>query len=70
MLCGHCIGQVYTIYLTIPVSLYQFIWLIMTRCQFPLQLAQIFFVVVTVLPAKSDSDVMFCLQSYRGFIIY
>ena len=23
----------------------------------------------TVLPAKSDSDVMFCLQSYYGFII-
>ena len=22
----------------------------------------------TVLPAKSDSDVMFCLQSYQGFI--
>ena len=25
--------------------------------------------VATVLPAKSDSDVMFCLQSYQGFII-
>ena len=24
---------------------------------------------VTVLPAKSDSDVMFCLQSYQGLII-
>ena len=24
---------------------------------------------VTVLPAKSDSDVIFCLQSYEGFII-
>ena len=24
---------------------------------------------VTVLPAKSHSDVMFCLQSYKGFII-
>ena len=23
----------------------------------------------TVLPAKSDSDVMFCLQSYKGLII-
>ena len=23
----------------------------------------------TVLPAKSDSDVMFCLQSYQEFII-
>ena len=23
----------------------------------------------TVLPAKSDSNVMFCLQSYQGFII-
>ena len=23
----------------------------------------------TVLPAKSDSDVMFCLQSYQGLII-
>ena len=23
----------------------------------------------TVLPAKSDSDVMFCLQSYEGLII-
>ena len=23
----------------------------------------------TVLPAKSDSNVMFCLQSYSGFII-
>ena len=22
-----------------------------------------------VLPAKSDSDVMFCLQSYQGFMI-
>ena len=22
----------------------------------------------TILPAKSDSDVMFCLQSYQGFI--
>ena len=26
-------------------------------------------VVTTVLPAKSDSDVMFCLQSYQGRII-
>ena len=25
--------------------------------------------IVTVLPAKSDSDVMFCLQSYQGLII-
>ena len=25
--------------------------------------------VSTVLPAKSDSDVMFCLQSYQGLII-
>ena len=24
---------------------------------------------LTVLPAKSDSGVMFCLQSYQGFII-
>ena len=24
---------------------------------------------VTVLPAKSESDVMFCLQSYQGLII-
>ena len=24
----------------------------------------------TVLPARSDSDVMFCLQSYLGLIIY
>ena len=23
----------------------------------------------TVLPAKSDSEVMFCLQSYHGFMI-
>ena len=23
----------------------------------------------TVLPAKSDSDIMFCLQSYQGLII-
>ena len=23
----------------------------------------------TILPAKSDSDVMFCLQSYQGMII-
>ena len=23
----------------------------------------------TVVPAKSDSDVMFCLQSYQGLII-
>ena len=23
----------------------------------------------TVLPAKTDSDVLFCLQSYQGFII-
>ena len=23
----------------------------------------------TILPAKSDSDVMFCLQSYQGLII-
>ena len=23
----------------------------------------------TILPAKSDSDIMFCLQSYQGFII-
>ena len=23
----------------------------------------------TVLPAKSDSNVMFCLQSYQGFMI-
>ena len=23
----------------------------------------------TVLPVKSDSDVMFCLQNYQGFII-
>ena len=29
-----------------------------------LELAQ-----TTVLPAKSNSDVMFCLQSYKGFII-
>ena len=26
-------------------------------------------VVATVLPAKSDSDVMFCLQCYQGVII-
>ena len=25
---------------------------------------------ITVLPAKSDSDVKFCLQSYQGFMIY
>ena len=25
--------------------------------------------VSTVLPAKSDSDVMFCLKSYQGLII-
>ena len=25
--------------------------------------------ITTVLPAKSDSDVMFCLQSYQGFRI-
>ena len=24
----------------------------------------------TILPAKSDSDVMFCLQSYQGLIIH
>ena len=24
----------------------------------------------TILPAKSDSDVMFCLQRYKGLIIY
>ena len=23
----------------------------------------------TVMPAKSDSDIIFCLQSYQGFII-
>ena len=26
-------------------------------------------VIFTVLPAKSDSDVMFCFQSYQGLII-
>ena len=29
--------------------------------------ARIFF--ITVVPTKSDSDVMFCLQSYQGLII-
>ena len=24
---------------------------------------------LTILPAKSDSDVMFCLQGYRGLVI-
>ena len=24
--------------------------------------------VITVMPAKSDSDVMFCLQSYQGLV--
>ena len=24
---------------------------------------------ITVVPAKSDSDVMFCLQSYQGHVI-
>ena len=58
------LGVVWKCHLTIPVSLYQII------CQFPHQLAHMFFfVVVTVLPAKSDSDIMFCLQSYQGFII-
>ena len=28
-----------------------------------------FLLYLTVLPAKSDSDVMFCLQSYQGLII-
>ena len=27
-------------------------------------------VLVTVLPAKSDNDVLFYLQSYQGLIIY
>ena len=27
------------------------------------------YLVATVLPAKSDSDVMFCLQSYQGLRI-
>ena len=26
--------------------------------------------ITTVLPAKSDSKVMFCLQNYQGLIIY
>ena len=25
--------------------------------------------IITVLPAKSDNDVMFCLQNYQGLII-
>ena len=25
--------------------------------------------IATVLPAKSDSEIMFCLQSYQGLII-
>ena len=25
--------------------------------------------IITVLPVKSDSDIMFCLQSYQGFMI-
>ena len=29
----------------------------------------LFISTATVLPAKSDSGVMFCLQSYQGFII-
>ena len=29
----------------------------------------LFLVTSTVLPAKSDSDVMFCLQSYQRIII-
>ena len=28
------------------------------------------FCVATVLPAKSESDIMFCSQSYPGLIIY
>ena len=24
------------------------------------------FIIITALPAKSDNDVMFCLQSYKG----
>ena len=28
-----------------------------------------YLVMLTVLPAKSDSDFMFCLQSYQGLII-
>ena len=31
--------------------------------------AVVFVPSTTVLPAKSDSDIMFCLQSYQGFII-
>ena len=29
----------------------------------------VFQLVLTILPAKSDSDVMFCLQSYQGLMI-
>ena len=29
----------------------------------------LFHAVLTVLPAKSDSDLMFCLQSFQGLII-
>ena len=26
--------------------------------------------ITTVLPAKSDSNIMFCLQNYQGLIVY
>ena len=32
-------------------------------------LLEYIFLRITVLPAKSDSDVMFCLQSYEGLMI-
>ena len=39
-------------------------------CLFIIYFLNIRFIVsATVLPAKSDSDDMFCLQSYQGLII-
>ena len=40
----------------------------MVRCLAPYSHAS-FSLAITVLPAKSDSDVMFCLQSFHGLII-
>ena len=42
--------------------------LILTHCIFSLNVC-VLVLCLTVLPAKSDSDVMFCLQSYQGLII-
>ena len=40
-----------------------------SRCQYKYHKFTLLLFALTVLPAKSDSNVMFCLQSYQGLRI-